>query len=341
MTLGREAWLVAVKAAGRAPSPHNAQPARWHLRGEEVQLLADSAGWLAAGDPTGRDDFVALGMAWEAMTVAMSVQGYRLSAPRLAESAGDRSRAGTRHVATGYLSSAEEEDRLAGWQEHRRSFRGVFAPADAAKLRALDTCIMKSAHTAISLDESLRERIAHWYDAAAAEGLRRPAVARELYQFMRFSRRDPRWTRDGLAADCLMLSGIEAWAASWLMRPGMLALLGKLGLSAMLVSERAKVLSAARVVAIHAGNEESPFDAGRRWYRFWLALAAAGFAAVPMSALKDSQQYAALLLAAQPLPPGRQLINVMRVGPAPAPPAPRSARRPVEELLATAASETR
>ena len=33
-------WLQAVALAARAPSPHNAQPARWQLDGDEVRLLA-------------------------------------------------------------------------------------------------------------------------------------------------------------------------------------------------------------------------------------------------------------------------------------------------------------
>lgn len=328
-------------AAARAPSPHNAQPARWHLHGDEVHLLASSSGWLAAGDPSGRDDFVALGMAWEAMTLALSAQGFQLSTPRMDTRSGDRSRDGLRPVAVGNLATGAGEDALASLQDQRRSYRGSFAIASAAQQRALDDCIDAHAHCVAPFADSLQESIARWYDEAAAAGLRNAAVARELYQFMRFSRRDPRWARDGLAADCMMLSGVETWGASWLMRPGMVALLGNLGLLGLVVSEKAKVLSATRVVAIHAAQDQSPFDAGRHWYRFWLQLAAAGFAAVPMSALADSPEYAARLLAARPLSPGRRLINVMRIGPAPQTAAPRSARLPVAELLATTASGIR
>jgi hypothetical protein len=171
--------------------------------------------------------------------------------------------------------------------------------------------------------------------------LRNAQMARELYSFMRFSRRDPRWKRDGLAADCMLLGGLEAWGASWVMRPGVLALLGKLGLLGMIVSEKPKVLSAARIVLVHGGADESPFEVGRRWYRFWLALAAAGFSGVPMSALADSPRYSRELLATHPLPAGRRLINVMRLGPSPAKPAPRSARLPPAELLLKAASGIR
>jgi hypothetical protein len=331
-------WLSAVAQAGRAPSPHNAQPARWLLRGDQVQLFGAGSGWLAAGDPAGRDDLVALGMAWEAMSIALSTAGSALARPTLAASANDRSASALRLVAQGALLGAGSADPLAGWQSQRRSYRGRFAPASRAQRSELDAGLELFADTAMPLEESAQPRIARWYDAAAAEGLRDGAVASELYRFMRFSRRHPGWTRDGLAADCMMLGGVEAWAASWLMRPAVLSVLGRLRLTAALVSEKPKVLSATRIVMIHGAAGESPFETGRRWYRFWLALTAAGFSGVPMSALADSPGYSAELLAAQPLPAGQRLVNVMRVGPAPAILAARSARLPPAELLLTAAS---
>lgn len=335
MTLTQTQWLQSVAVAARAPSPHNAQPARWQLCGDEVRLLADSAGWLAAGDPAGRDDCVALGMAWEGMALALSTLGFALSMPRIAATADSRDRAGTRLVATGNIVAGAEPDSLASQWEQRRSFRGTFAAANTTQLAELDACIADYADTATPIAESLRRDIARWYDAAAAEGLRNPAVTQELYRFMRFSRSDPRWALDGLAADCLQLGRLEAFCASLIMRPAVLALVGKLGLLGLLVSEKPKVLSAARLVVIQAGSADSCFDAGRRWYRFWLALCGAGFSAVPMSALKDSPRYSAELLAAQSLPPGRWLLNVMRIGPSPVQPAPQSARRSIQELIVT------
>ena len=330
-------WLQAVALAARAPSPHNAQPARWQLSGDEVRQFANGSGWLAAGDPSGRDDFVALGMAWEGMTLALSVSGIALTMPRIAVSAGDRQPSGTRLIATGNVSAGAEPALLAAQIERRRSFRGAFTAASDTQLAALDACIASHADIAMPIAESPRKEVARWYDAAAAEGLRNPEVAQELYRFMRFSPRDPRWALDGLAADCMQLSRPEAIGASLLMRPKVLALLGRLGLVGMLVSEKPKVLSATRLVVIHAGSADSPFDAGRRWYRFWLALCAAGFSAVPMSALADSPRYSAALLAVQAMPPDRRLFNVMRIGPSPVPPAPRSARLGTEDLVVRAA----
>ena len=150
-----------------------------------------------------------------------------------------------------FLMGAEPES-LAAQIDKRCSFRGAFAASSAAQVAALDACIGSHADAAVPIDESLRKDVAGWYDEAAAEGLRNDEVARELYRFMRFTRRDKRWALDGLAADCMQLSRLEAIGASLLMRPKMLALLGRLGLLGMLVSEKPKVLSATRLVVIHA-----------------------------------------------------------------------------------------
>lgn len=333
MSLSESDWLQAVAEAARAPSPHNAQPARWRLVGDRIELFGDPACWLAAGDASGRDDLVALGMAWEAMALALSQKGFSLNSPALDLNSSPPTIREVRRIAAASVLPAAAADPLAAWQAARRSYRGAFPPADHDIIARLDGCIAAHGDIATPIQEELRGKVARWYDAAAADGLRNPAVAQELYDWMRLSRSHPSRERDGLAADCLELGAFEAWGASWLMRPVVLSLLGRIGLLWIVVSERAKVLSAARLVAIHADVEESFFSCGRRWYRFWLALAAAGFCAVPMSALVDSAVHADALLAEQRLAPGRKLVNVLRVGSLPARPPPRSARRPVGEFV--------
>src|SRR5262249_28835232 len=192
----------------------------------------------------------------EAMSLALNAQGVELTRPALASGANERRPGLVRLVAHADVVRADAADPLAEWQERRGSYRGTFAPATPAQLGALDLCLSSFSDVAVTLGEAAQLRIAAWYDDASAEGLRNAAVARELYAFMRFSPRHPRWLLDGLAADCLMLSGVEAWGASWLMRPGFVSLLGKLGILRLLVSEKPKVLSASRIVLIHGGADE-------------------------------------------------------------------------------------
>jgi hypothetical protein len=175
--------------------------------------------------------------------------------------------------------------------------------------------------------------VAAWYDAAAAAGMREPEFVRELYGWMRFSPKDPASARDGLSTDCMALSPFEAGAARIALKPGVVRLLCTLGLEGMLVSEAAKVRSAAAVALLHAPVLASWFDAGRQFYRFWLELAHARLCGVPMSALADSPEHSALLLSQFPLPAGHRLVGVLRVGPRPVQGIPCSARLPTAELL--------
>lgn len=326
----QRAWLA---VAARAPSPHNAQPARWRFDGEVVELWQDASRWLAAADPGARDHRIALGMAWEALDLAAGADNWRLEAPvfdvpaTAAPPLGNPTR-----VAWARLAPDTTADPLAAWQLERHCWRGRFADSDAATRALLADSVTRHAQVAWLLPEAAAEPVSRWHDHAAAELLRDPAVAGELRHWMRHSPRSRDWPRDGLAADCLLLSRWEAHAAALLMRPLPLRWLARLGMLRLVVSERAPIRSAAGLVLIHAAMADDPFAIGRAWYRFWLALTANGLAAVPMSSSVDEPFTRARLLQAFPLPAGRTPVNLMRVGRRPAT-VPASARLPVEELL--------
>lgn len=324
----RDEILALAALAGRAPSPHNTQPARWHFSGERVELHEDASRWLPVGDPSGRDNQIALGMAWEAMALALSGRGLGIAETEIALPGYPPERQ-LRRIAHGRLVRDAAADPLVHFIEQRRCYRGVFAAPGAGFLGQLDR-VVRAQECLLAVEVP---GLAADYDASALEGLRTPGFAAELYTWMRFSPSDPRAARDGLSADCMGLSRLEAAAAAVALRPAVLAVLIRLGLGHTMVSEAAKVRSATRIVLVHADARAPAFDAGRAWYRAWLALTAAGAAGVPMSALSDSPAHAAAL--ARLLPPGRRLINVMRLGPRPGE-VPRSARLPAEELLTAA-----
>lgn len=315
--------------AARAPSPHNIQPACWRIRGADVELWEDAGRWLRVGDPSGRDNQLSLGMAWEGLSLALSQRGalLRLCALSTAPYPPDRP---LRLVASGRVEPGACADPLADAMLARRSYRGEFAVADPAWLGRLDACI--AAHecaSAVGVPGDLA-RIAEWYDEAAMLALHDLAFNRELYEWMRFAKRG---RCDGLSARCLGLSAPEAWAAAIVMRPAVLALLARAGWARFFVSEAGKVKSASRILLVHAAADQAPFHAGQAWYRLWLALTSHGAAGVPMSALVDSPAHAAKVLDRHPLPPGRRLVGAMRIGPAPHTPPPQSARRRAERLL--------
>jgi nitroreductase len=329
MSFTREVQLALLASASRAPSPHNTQPARWRFAGDRIELHECVDRRLFAGDPTGRDQAIALGAAWEGMAIALSEHGFQLGAMQRMPDVDEP----VRGVGFATVEPGAVQDSLAPAVRTRRAYRGTFAAADAGARLRLDELARRWPANAWVRESDVLASVGREYDAAAAAGLRNPAFARELYAWMRFSPRHPDWSRDGLAADCLALSPLEAWGGQLAMRPGAVRVLAALGRAGMLVSEAAKVRSATGLALLLAPRSEDPFVTGRTFYRFWLDLAGSGFAAVPMSALSDSPDHSRRLLATHA--PGRDvaLINVFRIGPTPEPAPAASARLPAEELL--------
>lgn len=333
---GIDRLLHWVAQAARAPSAHNVQPARWRLAGAQLELWEDPACWLAAGDPVGRDASLGLGMAWEGMQLASGADGWQLGLPE-PEAAPYPPPTVPRRRARATLAPGAVADPLAAWVASRRSCRQAFVAAPADAQVRLDVVFAAHAGIALRADDSALEGLATAHQAASIDLLRDRAIGAELHAWLRLSRRHPLATRDGLDAPCLGLSPLEALGGRVLMRPAVAATIARLGLGGLLVDEARKTRTATAIAVLAVPGDVDDFEAGRRWYRFWLALAAAGFAAVPMSALVDTPRGRDALAVLKAVPAGRRVVNVMRVGVAPAA-LPASARRPAAELLEVAAT---
>lgn len=326
--------LMLVAEAARAPSVHNVQPARWRFGEGDVVLLREPGRELPVGDPSGRDLEASLGAAWEGMSIALSRLGYRLGAPGRVASDGDDDGRGMTMTAMGSgagklpgggapprpwipvarasMTAGAAPDPLAAHVQARRSHRGRFLPAtdDArARLGALagPDAIIIHAPAAIAQVATLHDRASMHFES-------NPAYHRELWSWLRLSPSHPGWSRDGLNADCLALSRAERAGARLALRPRVFALLARLGIARHLVSEAAQVRSAAAVVLFAPSRSLHAFDTGRRFYRLWLEIAAAGLHAVPMSATSDYAETHDALTRAHAVSPDRRIANVLRAG---------------------------
>lgn len=344
--LTREETLRLVSEAGRAPSAHNTQPARWRFPGGgRVELWEDTRRRLPVGDPEQRDGRAALGMAFEGMALALSTRRLALGPPDLDPApehggvvGGPTGGAGPlRRVAVAEIRQGEPSDPLAEWVPRRHTYRGEFAPAGEGLGRRLRRHLAADSDVVTVDGEAEQRWVGRLHDRCSLEFLRRPAYRRELSRWLRLSPRDVGWDRDGLSADCLAVSALEAWLARWALRPSILGLLVRCGLARPVVSEAAAVRSATALAILHCAADEDPFDAGRRWYRGWLGLCREGFSVCPMSALADSSRGCRALRQRYALPEDRRILNVLRIGVAPPGPVERvsgrSRRLPPDEVL--------
>lgn len=318
---------VAAEAA-RAPSVHNVQPARWRFTDDGGVILFRAHGRaLPVADPSGHDVQASLGATFEGMAIALSRRGTTLCAPTRETRA---AAAGCSPVVRAELTAGAADDPLAPFVSTRRSWRGTFSghtEADRERLAAMATTDAYFVATPPEIAE-----IARIHDLATWEFERRENYHRELWQWLRLSPRHPLYHRDGLNAECLALSGVERVAAQLLLQPQVFRLLGRASVARHVVSEATRVRSAMALVLFCPHRSDSAFDVGRRMYRLWLEITAAGLHVAPMSACADHPPARQKIERSYAVPSDRRLANVFRVGRAPAA-VPVSPRVPVTEVL--------
>jgi len=332
VVLSRAQQESLVREASRAPSVHNVQPARWRFGVDgAVTLFRALDRVLPVADPTGHDVAVSLGAAFEGMAIALSRLGLTLGTPMPEH---NERADGCEAVVRATITPGGEADPLAPWVHERRSHRGKFAalrPGDRAAIIALRALAADDVRVVANPDDV--RAIAPMHDAATWTFESRAEYHSELWSWLRLSPSDPRYGRDGLNADCLALSPLERRAARLLLRPASFALLTRLGVAKSLIAESPQVKSAAAVVLFTPRVADPPFDVGRRFYRLWLSIAAAGLGAVPMSASADDPGARGVLAARYGIPDDRRIANVLRVGRSPARGVAESGRLPVDELM--------
>jgi len=305
MTLGAETFRALVAEAALSPSVHNTQPTRWRLAPDgRVQVLEDDSRRLPVGDPDGRDLNVSHGSAVEGFCLAAGRRGLIV----------DVGHDGI-NVAELTVRPGEVSDPLAAHLTERRTYRGKFEGGQAAHAalarleRSRDLIIVQSPKPIAEL--------ARLYDEASLRWFRNAPYRAELVSWMRLSRRHPSWSLDGLNAEAMEMSGLEAAGAGVVLKPGVFETLDLVGLAGALVAEAAVVRSASAIVLFHRPANEAPFDTGRRFHRAWLGFTQAGLAAAPMAVLADDAEARERVQADFGIGGDRRLITAFRLGVAP------------------------
>jgi hypothetical protein len=327
----RQDQIVLVAAASRAPSVRNIQPARWRFDDRGILLCADPARKLPASDPAGRHVGVSLGAALEAMTIALAARGfigspaqptdYRRAHPETPEA-----------IVRLELSPGGEPDALQAFTYGRATWRGRFAP-DANARAAVERLAADCDDVAVVTSDKQIAEIADLFDTAKLDILRDETKRAELLAWLRLQDGHPDFLRDGLNAETLQLTPLQAYSAGVMLAAQPFSALDRLGLTRAAFAEGAKVRSAAGLVLFHRPAQEAPLETGRRFYRLWLEAEREGLAMCPMSALADVEAAAQELAITCALPRGRRLINVFRLGRRPARKPQRRFRMAPESLL--------
>lgn len=321
MTLDAQTFRALVAKAALSPSVHNTQPTRWRLTPDgRVQVLEDEGRRLPVGDPEGRDLNVSHGSA---------VEGFSLAAGRLG--LGIVVGHDGVHVAELTIRPEAASDPLAAYLNQRHTYRGKFEGGQVAHA-ALDR-LERSGDVVVVRDPAAIADLARLYDEASLRWFRNVPYRAELVSWMRLSRRHPSWSLDGLNAEAMEMSGIEAAAAGIVLKPGVFETLDRVGLTGALVAEAAVVRSASAMVLLHRPTNEAPFETGRRFHRVWLGFTQAGLSAAPMAVLADDVDARARVKAEFGIGDDRRLITAFRLGIAPARTLPPKPRLRLDDLI--------
>ncbi len=323
--------FAALVAEGNlAPSVHNTQPTRWRLQPDgSVLVLEDANRRLPVGDPHGRDADVSHGSVIEGFALACAAHGWGVEVVAEAASGGP----GLRPVAQLRLQTGAAPDALQAAVRSRRTYRGKFAAAGQDGQKVLAQLAREDDVVLVTEPEGIAH-LARLNDTASLRTFRDRAFRAELLSWMRLSPRDPRWLQDGLNAQAMEMSGLEAAAAGFVLKPGVFEALDRIGLAPLAVAEAPVVRSALAIVLFHRASDEPPLATGRRFHRLWLEFERLGLSAAPMAVLADDPQAEGEIRAAFDVPPGRRLITAFRLGAAPLRDLGPKPRLPVSTLLA-------
>lgn len=339
-----------------APSPHNLQGWRFLWRDGVLRLSLDPARRLPALDPTDREAYIGLGAAIENVRVAAGHFGYQTMVDYFPEGPAAPVVAALRFIEATGLPDDGVFPLLARRATNRRPFRkDQLEPATLARLQSalagepdftlhLLTAPAKLAAAARLIELAERTRYEN------------PAIHGEIYSYFRFTGRQARAHRDGLAFET---AEVTAWpvqiAASLVLKPPVRRVLGKVGLNAALAQVTYNLARQAPVIGLLTARRADTIHylrGGEVFERLWLAATGLDLAlhvtngpTELVHALKTGHQGAfsplhqtrladlrRQLYTLFPVDDRSGLLVLCRLGRAD-PPSARSLRRPVEDVL--------
>lgn len=330
VTLAPDDVRALVAEASLAPSVHNIQPSRWRHDGARITLLGDMKRVIPVADPHSRDWMISHGAALEGFSLALGARGLAITE---LTTAGALVAPGSslKPLLSFTVAAGASRPEASTAIKTRTTWRGPFKPLNAGTSAALDQLAALRDDLTLLRGAAVKD-LALLSDRAGLHFLRDPAHRTELLHWMRLSRRDHNYDRDGLNAEAMHLGALEALGAGLVLGP-LFSLLDRVGLAGSLVSEAAKTASAAAIAVFHRPETEDAISSGRAFYAAWLAMESRRLQGAPLSVLADWDVAREVLEQRCASPKGRRIISAFRIGEPDGAPRRSHARLPVDELI--------
>jgi nitroreductase len=331
ITLAYDDFRAVLAEVRLAPSVHNVQPSRWHHSDRAIELLGEPRRSIPVADPEWRDWRLSHGAALEGFAIALAGRGLKIGDLQINAPNSLSPESPCQTIARVTLANLEHRSALEPTAT-RVSWRGAFRPSDEETRAALNGLAAARDDLMVLTQPAVIADAAVLGDRAGLFFLRDTLHRRELLEWLRLAKSHAYYQRDGLNAEAMALSGVEAWGAGLVLGP-LFTALDRIGLAAPLVAERAKTNTAAAIVLFHRPKGEDAVVSGRAFYRAWLEMERQGLKGCPMSVLADWSVARDALAAKHAVPEDRHIISVFRIGCPNGQPKLAHARLPVDELI--------
>lgn len=274
-----EKYTAILEIARLAPSVHNTQP--WVVEENSTGLIVsiDPSHRLAAGDPTGRQTIISLGIFIEAIGIGCGVHGMELLSVRFADSQAHLEIKNTTNPSRNF-------DELVIALKHRCSDRSIYQSVTVEDdvIALLESSVSSpNVQVRVTTDRSSIEKIAQLTSQGIRMALSNPSFRNELSHYLL-----PPWStkRRGISVKSLYLPYLVG-----LLQPIFIRL-GK-GLNAESRLEKKRWESASAVIAITSVGDMPDYwlEAGRTYLRVSLALEQAGFSQATSAALVEASNF--------------------------------------------------
>jgi hypothetical protein len=261
-----------------APSVHNTQPWAVSAQNTSVVVALDRQHTLGAGDPTGRQTILSLGIFAEAVALSAEALGLQTQSVVL----DGETAVVTFGETVGKPSSGEQLALL----HKRASDRSIFTPAEITG--DISKQIEQAAHLSgigvrVITERPIIEKIADLTSHGIKLAMSNPEFRKELSQYLVLPGSQK---HRGIAVKSLYINGLLARLQPWMVRWG-------LSIGAEAVLEKKRWQSASAVVAIIGDGDLSKywFETGRTYLHVSLAIEKLGLSQATSAAIVEASNY--------------------------------------------------
>lgn len=294
-----------LKTISRAPSAHNTQPISWSFSSDKIAMHISHERLLHVSDKEMRDLHLSAGAAFYLLTMALLEEGFEAINVTFYPLKFSGEKTIYLECIISQINKPLLPIRKLQVLKNHACYRGVFE-------KGTDPLSLTSSKVKLIQDSEAIKGITILYDEASVFFLSQKNYAYELWTWLRLKRKDKRFYQDGLNADMLRIDGVLLFLSRFLMKPGVLFWLGKLGLIKAIVTEAPQNSSAEGFVVLLRDQEKSLFEQGQDLMSLWLEIESQGRHFCPVTSLIDHVDFRKKLEGLCQV--NEEIIHVLRVG---------------------------